>query len=66
MPINIPSPKTFLEAIGEAVAAVVDSNLSKPISIDSSTKDQIAGKIFQNRPTKPTDGRWKGKSPCED
>jgi hypothetical protein len=40
MPINIPTPTTFLEAIGEAVATVVDSNLRKPISIDSSTANE--------------------------
>jgi len=66
MPINIPTAKTFLEAIGEAVAQVVDSNLPKPISIGSITANDIAGKIAANRPTKPTDGKWKNKSPCEE
>ena len=65
MPVSIPTPTTFLEAIGEAVATVVDSNLPKPISIATSTANEIAEKIAANRPTKPTDGKWKDKSPCE-
>jgi hypothetical protein len=65
MPINIPTPTTFLESIGEAVATVVDSNLHKPISIDSSTANEIAGKIAANRPRKPTDGKWKDNSLCD-
>ena len=65
MPICIPTPTTFLEAIGEAVATVVDSNLPKPISIATSTANEIAEKIAANRPTKPTEDKWKDKSPCE-
>ena len=65
MPLDIPTPTTLVELIGEGIAAVVDWNLEKPISMLQSDFNEIASRVRATKPTKPTDGAWKGgKSPC--
>jgi hypothetical protein len=65
MPLDIPTPTTLAELIGEGIAAVVDWNLEKPISMLQSDFNEIASRVRATKPTKPTDGAWKGgKSPC--
>jgi len=65
MPVDIPTPTSLAELIGEGIAAVVDWSLKKPISVLQYDVDQIASKVRATKPTKPTDGTWKGgRSPC--
>jgi hypothetical protein len=66
MPVDIPTPTTLVELIGEGIAAVIDSNLPRPISMTDRDFREIASRVRATKPKNPWDGKWKGgKSPCD-
>ncbi len=65
-PIDIPSPTSLVEAIGESAAAVIGSNISRPIGVQPADINAFASLAANEGPTAPTDGKWlNGKSPCK-
>jgi hypothetical protein len=66
MPVDISTPTTLLELIGEAAAEIVDWKLETPFSTTKYDLDEIASKVKTTKPSKPTDGKWEGgNSPCD-
>ena len=66
MPVDIPTPTTLIELIGEGIAAVLDSEFGKPLSMTNQDFSDLARKVRATKPKKPWDGKWEGgKSPCD-
>ena len=63
--LEIPNITTLLDAAGAILADTISSNLPTLVWLAPKDQSTVCDAVISNKPTSPTAGKWKGKSPCD-